>query len=97
MAFVPVIDGAQDETRRTCGSTKVTQKFAPQVELSGSNGWANVPDGRGLRSGSPFTFTCGTTIADWVGVPLGVALDGLAGDDLDGSGGATVGLEELVV
>lgn len=55
----------------------MTQKLAPHVELSGSNAGANVPDGRGLRSGSPFTFTCGTTTTGWAEAPLGVASVGL--------------------
>lgn len=58
----------------------MTQKFAPQVELSGSKAGANEPDGRGLRSGSPFTFTCGTTTTDCVEAPLVFASDGFVND-----------------
>lgn len=75
----------KSKTRRTCGSTNVTQKCAPQVELSGSN--EDVVEGRGLCSGSPFTFTCGTTIAERAEALLGIASVGLV--VADGSGGAT--------
>ena len=90
--LVPVIDGGENEIGRTCGSTKVTQKFAPQVELSGSNDRAKVPDGPGLRSGSPLTFTCGTTTAFWAEAPLDVASAGFAGEVSCGAAGATVGV-----
>lgn len=85
----------KSKTQRTCGSTNVTQKCAPQVELSGSNDGEGVVEGRGLCSGLPFTFTCGTTIAERAEAPLGIASVGLV--VADGSGGATavvVGFDE---
>lgn len=73
-----------------CGSTSVTQKFAPHVVLSGSAEESNVPEGRGLRIGSPLTFTCGTiggSEAPFILVGLELLAPG-SGSDGEGNAGA---------